>query len=245
MNKPLFAPLPLEVLRRGDISANAKLVFARLKLYAGENMTAFPSMTTLAVECGTTRRCAMRSVAHLERAGLLRVVRSTGNGNVYHLTSAESVTSAQSVTSDNTDTPPVPKVSPPLVTTPTPPLVTKQVHIKDVLKRGTEKRFEKMSLSRESESQFEYFWQIYPRKEGKESARKYFKAAYAEHEANPSINRKLMGLIEEALGWQKELDEWQRDSRRWIPKPTTYLRDKRWLDERPRTNDADEHAKGF
>jgi len=108
-----------------------------------------------------------------------------------------------------------------------------------------EKRFEKRSLSRESEIQFDYFWQMYPRKLGKPSAKIAFEAAYAEHEANPSINRKLMGLIEEALGWQKELDEWQRDDGRWIPKPSNYLRDKRWLDERPRKNDADEHAKGF
>jgi hypothetical protein len=59
-------------------------------------------------------------------------MRSLGIGNRYHLTSVENVTSAEKVTSDNSDTKPVPKVSP--------ELVTKPAHIRDVLKRGLEKK---------------------------------------------------------------------------------------------------------
>jgi len=113
------------------------------------------------------------------------------------------------------------------------------------VKNTSTQEHEKNSLSGESEIQFEYFWRMYPRKEGKRRAKMEFKVALAAHKPNPKNPLRLIGEIEQALDWQRELDQWQRDGGRWIPKPFTYLVDKRWLDERPRTNDADEHAKGF
>jgi len=238
-NNLLFAPLPLSLLSRPELSPGAKLAYARLRLFAGNGNQAFPSLTTLGRELGQSRRQAARYVGELKRAKLIASVHRPGRETNIYRFMPHSWTGDINGTSDVSGTSDRYGIG--LVTDTAPALVTDMAYRKDI----SEKRYEKRSLSRESEIQFDYFWRMYPRKEGKPSAKIAFETAYAEHEANPSINRKLMGLIEEALDWQKELDEWQRDDGRWIPKPTNYLRDKRWLDERPRTNDADEHAKGF
>ena len=143
---PLYAPLPLTVLRRTDLPASAKLIYARLKLYTGNNGTAYPFVTTLADECGITRRQIMRSVAKLEEVGLVTVQRTFGTGNRYHLTSAQNVTSVENVTSDKNSTTPVTKETLPPVTKTTPPPVTKRAHRKEVLKRGIEKKSEKINV---------------------------------------------------------------------------------------------------
>ena len=140
MSDDLYAPLPLSVLRRTDLPSGAKLIYARLKLYTGSNPDAYPSVTTLADDCGITRRHIMRGVAKLEEAGLVTVKRSFGIGNRYHLTSVENVTS------DKISTTPVTKEVLPPVTKTAPPLVTKTAHRKDQLKRSSEKKSEKINV---------------------------------------------------------------------------------------------------
>ena len=74
-----------------------------------------------------------------------------------------------------------------------------------------------------SAKRFEEFWLVYPRKVGKEAARKAWK------KVNPS-----MELFEEvllAVERAKDSDQWQRDSGRFIPNPTTWLNQGRWEDE--------------
>ena len=92
MLNDLYAPLPLSVMARTDLPATAKLIYARLKLYTGTNADAYPSVTTLADDCGMDRQRVMRSVKQLETAKLLTVTRSFGMGNRYHLTSIKTDT---------------------------------------------------------------------------------------------------------------------------------------------------------
>jgi Helix-turn-helix domain len=143
MSNEMFAPLPLEILRRTDLPAGAKLIYARLKLYTGTNDEAYPSVTTLAAECGIDRLRVMRNIKKLEAAGLVTVKRSYGYGNRYHLTSIKTDTSIQNDTRIKTDTTPVSKQLLPPVSKQTPLLVSKQLHRKEVLKRGIEKKSEK------------------------------------------------------------------------------------------------------
>ena len=69
---------------------------------------------------------------------------------------------------------------------------------------------------------FELFWSIYPKKVGKDAARK------AWIKINPDILE-----IERALTWQKQSNQWFEKGGQFIPNPSTYLNQGRWKDEPP------------
>lgn len=69
---------------------------------------------------------------------------------------------------------------------------------------------------------FEIFWSAYPRKTGKGAAWK------AWCKLRPS--RKLQDRILAAVGEARKSSDWQRDSGRYIPHPTTWLHGQRWDD---------------
>lgn len=69
-------------------------------------------------------------------------------------------------------------------------------------------------------SDFDRFWESYPRKTKKATARKAWKAM------KPEINAVLS-----ALGWQKNSNDWTKDRGQFIPHPASYLNAEQWLDE--------------
>jgi uncharacterized protein YdaU (DUF1376 family) len=73
---------------------------------------------------------------------------------------------------------------------------------------------------------FSAFWAAYPRKVGKEAARK----AWLRLPRPADTLRTVLA----ALQWQRESDQWTRDNGQFVPNPATYLRQQRWLDEPPR-----------
>ena len=68
-------------------------------------------------------------------------------------------------------------------------------------------------------SDFIQFWQAYPLKVGKLAAERMWQRR------QPPLSDVL-----EALAWQTRSDQWQKG---YIPHPTTYLSQGRWMDERP------------
>lgn len=71
---------------------------------------------------------------------------------------------------------------------------------------------------------FDVFWTAYPRKVGKDAAKK------AWTQKKPPLQTVL-----DALAWQSVSDAWTKDGGSYIPHPATYLRQGRWQDERPLT----------
>ena len=71
--------------------------------------------------------------------------------------------------------------------------------------------------------QFEEFWNIYPRKIGKEAARKEWLRL------KPDLEK-----VKKSLGWQRSCKEWSSEDGRYIPYPSKYLSEQRWEDERKR-----------
>ena len=69
---------------------------------------------------------------------------------------------------------------------------------------------------------FERFWSVYPRKIGKQSAKRAFERVKVPLET-------LVTAIER----QKCSDQWTRDNGQYIPHPTTWLNQGRWDDELP------------
>lgn len=74
-----------------------------------------------------------------------------------------------------------------------------------------------------SDELFELFWFTYPKKVGKEAARKAWKKI--------KPDSFLCEQIKTSLKWQSMTDQWQKDGGQFIPNPATYLNQSRWLDQ--------------
>ncbi len=72
---------------------------------------------------------------------------------------------------------------------------------------------------------FAQFWEAYPKKVGRGEAEKAWRAL--------APDAALLQLMLAALAWQSRQDQWTRDGNRFVPNPSTWLSQKRWLDERP------------
>jgi len=70
---------------------------------------------------------------------------------------------------------------------------------------------------------FEVFWKAYPRKTGKDAARK----AFAKRNPSQELLDKMLAAIEQ----QKKSEQWQKNRGQFIPLPTTWLNQGRWEDE--------------
>lgn len=70
---------------------------------------------------------------------------------------------------------------------------------------------------------FDQFWEAYPRKQGKQDARKAW--------GKLKVDAELLAAILAAIEAQKEGHDWKHDDGQFIPHPTTWLNGGRWLDE--------------
>lgn len=70
---------------------------------------------------------------------------------------------------------------------------------------------------------FDRFWEAYPRKKGKEAARR------AWDKLAPDLA--LCRVMSAALAEQKKSKDWTKDGGQYIPYPATWLNGKRWQDE--------------
>jgi len=69
---------------------------------------------------------------------------------------------------------------------------------------------------------FDMFWMTYPKKVGKEAAKK------AWLKVNPNLT-----VVLQALSWQKESPQWFKNNGQFIPNPSTWINQHRWEDEQP------------
>jgi hypothetical protein len=72
------------------------------------------------------------------------------------------------------------------------------------------------------ETDFAAFWAAYPRRVGKDAARK----AFDRRRSDVTLEAVLA-----ALELQKASQQWQRDGGRYVPHPATWLNQGRWQDE--------------
>lgn len=70
---------------------------------------------------------------------------------------------------------------------------------------------------------FEKFWEIYPKKSGRQNAKKAWDKLCPDEE--------LRKTIFEALKKQKKLPQWNKENGQYIPYPAKWLEEKRWEDE--------------
>lgn len=91
---------------------------------------------------------------------------------------------------------------------------------------NTEKRREE-SAERREEKHFEEFWQAYPR------ARRVGKGAARRAWAKVARPAETLAAILAALEWQSVSEQWTKEGGQFVPLPSTYLNQERWLDEPP------------
>ena len=72
------------------------------------------------------------------------------------------------------------------------------------------------------EQDFERFWEAYPRKMGKEEARKAFQQVDVP-----------VGVLLDAISVQKQSTQWQKEGGRYIPYPANWLNQRCWEDHPP------------
>ena len=69
---------------------------------------------------------------------------------------------------------------------------------------------------------FDRFWEAYPRKVGKEAARKAFERVEVP-----------VGVLVDAISVQRKSAQWQKEGGRYIPNPANWLNQRRWEDQPP------------
>lgn len=73
------------------------------------------------------------------------------------------------------------------------------------------------------ETRFAEFWKVYPKKVGKEAARK----SWMKIKPDKALFIKMLEAVETA----KKSKQWQKDNGQYIPNPSTWLNQGRWDDE--------------
>lgn len=118
--------------------------------------------------------------------------------------------------------PPSPPLLPPSSLPPSPPIPSPPYNPPSSPSPTTPPR----CISRAQEQRFSQFWAAYPRKVGKQTAKK------AWSRLNP--DDELTKVILEAVHIQKGSRQWRENNGQFIPNPATWLNQGRWEDELPR-----------
>lgn len=100
---------------------------------------------------------------------------------------------------------------------------TRKPRVSDVQGGREGKGKESINDASRDASMFDRFWQAYPKKVGKDDARK----AFAKRKPDDS----LLAAMLSTLAVQVNSQQWTRDEGQYIPNPSTWLNQGRWQDE--------------
>ena len=92
---------------------------------------------------------------------------------------------------------------------------------KDLNKQITKENKQQGDVVSEVEKMFIEFWSIYPKKVDKKGSFRAFKNI-------PKLKEVFPGILK-ALEVQKQSNQWTKDNGQYIPNPTTYIHQERWL----------------
>lgn len=203
-----------------ELSSSAKLCWARLAQYAGENGKCFPGQEKLAEDLGLSKIRVIQLIKELEEKQFIEIERPTGKDRLFHknnqyffllhpifknhFTSGhiERYTSGgiERYTSIN-------KI-----------IINKDNH--KLLPVDADASDKLITLGK-----FEKFWKLYPRKVDKGKALTTWKRLCQ----RPPKDKPTWKVIKLALLKQANTPRWQ--DKKFIPHPTTWLNQSRWLDD--------------
>lgn len=100
---------------------------------------------------------------------------------------------------------------------------------------GSKSTREIRALSRGEAPEFYAWYDAYPRRVSQADARDAW-------EETAAIRPPLAEMLA-TLAWQAAQFDWMKEGGRYVPHPSSYLRGKRWTDQRPVTNGTDAHGR--
>ena len=182
--------------------------------FADDDGNAYPAVGTLATKCRMKTRNVNYILRTLQESGELRL--SVGGGprgtNRYRIT-----------------LPPLQSVAPlqgtaPLQPIAPPPAIQRRLPLQPIADKPSLNHQEPpIGATVDVELLFAEFWKAYPRKVGKDAARKAF--------AKRKPDADMLVVMLAAISQQIAAPAWIKDGGRYIPYPATWLNDGRWLDE--------------
>lgn len=101
------------------------------------------------------------------------------------------------------------------------------------LESECESESDRLSGEGAQQRDFDLFWQAYPKKVGKNEARRAF----------AKVSQPVEMLVD-AVKRQKDSEQWSRDNGRFIPNPATWLSQQRWEDQLPAAKGVPKGASG-
>jgi len=197
-----------QALNESTADGVTKLILIGLCNHANSDGLCWPSVSRLATYGNCSERTVQRCLAKLVASGEVAVMRKGGGRSATHyqimLRERKDLRGDIGVTGDKGVTPEVTQVSP-------------QPRHRCHPNRNI--TVNEPSLSNTSKNQFDDFWQQYPRRVGKGSARKQFEKAL-----------KLVPFDELMAGLVRLNANLPSDPK-FIPHPSTWLSQERWTDE--------------
>lgn len=187
------------------------------------------SVRGMAVMLGISKDTMSKYLRELEAVKYLkRMQPHSGQGK---FSKAEYIlTDTPGVFGDEGDGEPCPKKS----DTDAPPCPNLSAPEKSPQKKRTEEKNEKKPTKKNSPGAdvlFDRFWNAYPKKKGKEAARR------AWTKLSPDMS--LCRVMAKALDRQRQSQDWQREEGRYIPYPASWLNGRRWEDEPDKPGDPE------
>jgi hypothetical protein len=203
-----------------------KLILLSLADQANDDGIAWPSVKSITKKTGMSERTVFRHLSDLEKLGHIHREQRIGSSTVYHIHPCQNdtpvkMTPLSPVTPTPVNLTPTPAThdTPPLSpVTPTPATVGRQKHQEPSIE--TKRNQIEPPIG---STVFDEFWAAYPKKTGKGAALKVW--------CRMKDHRNVLGLILEALRWQLASEQWTKDGGQYVPNPSTYLNQERWLDE--------------
>ena len=208
-----------------DIPPPEKLILLSLSDQANDDGVTWPSVSAIVKKTGMSERTVFRHLASLEKLGHINREQRIGSSTIYHvhpcqigtpvkLAPLSLVTPTPAKLAPTTATGDTPPLSP---MTPTPATVGRQKHQEP----SKETKRNQIEPSLQRNDGFDVFWIAYPKKTGKAAALK----AWSKLKPKP-LEECLI-----ALAWQRHSEQWTKDGGQYVPNPSTYLTQGRWMDE--------------
>jgi len=245
-----------QVWENADVADTDLLLLLAMADFANDDYTCWPSIETLAKRIRKTTRSVTRSVNSLEQKGFIEVlVRGAGRQSSRYKILVSAVKDKQESRGDNLSpvTPMSPQHRQPCHPSPdtgvtsaltpmsTDPLIEPSIeppknHQKKPPKSpkgGVSKKLHHSGLPLDAlwKESFEDFWDIYPKKRGKETAKNsWYKLKGDEH--------LYCDICNAVIAWSKT-EDWLKNDGQFVPNASTFLNQKRWQDDIPAAKPVD------
>ena len=210
--------IPNALLRYPDLSPSAKLVWARLAQYAGQDGMAYPKMATIADQVGLSEVYVQKRLKELVDKGFLVRHKAVGKQRLLHFPDTYTFIFHACFASQLVGTGDIPEYT----SVDVPEYTSNQENQSLRESRTT-------PLPLKGDNGFDRFWEAYHYKVSKGQAELTWRKL--------KPNEELQKIILAAIPRLHASETWTKDKGRWRQHPSTWLNAKGWEDELPSSND--------